>query len=904
MIKTDGQAFSPGIPPDIEHAPQIREEALDWLETHYPGSRSFASGDVLRMAREPNRRWLITRLRALDIGDESEFSLPDTADALTVLFLRSKGVKFRDAVDAVVGKRVSSGDLEPRYGGVWNRLIIAALDAMRRRVPARLLASVVFSVLRDPKDQYNCMVLVKRRGKIPKTQTSEKVNQVSHDYVYHMVLERPAPSCSVIAPSRELMFFSRDQLPARSEVTSRHFSSLTVTTEFDSYELLLGTMKPVAIIPDKCTLEYIGRIFDIVYFHFEAFIQTQSTSRLETPFQPEQVSANDLQLWLITQFLTGIYTGSLCEITETLPSTHVTRVLASSVAKPWEPSPWEPAKSLEMLSGYASRTGVPLVVEKVVPPWTQVIEGVESELRYLKSTFTKHDIPEVYSALALPVTSISGTITGSLYMLMPHLSKPQLGTEVIILTLFSRIIGETMERHRAAVYSAGVSADIVSMRVLERDQFRAALLELLNKKATELNDEEPLNRDVRLPFLLVAVHSPEPDQFDSTASSRLKNWLIDTLKYMEWRSFVRAHWITERKNSSAEGFIGEVPDVGVMIALGNLVSKDELDQIRNAFPATINRTSPTNSPVKLVAWVLDVTAQRIIDAAEDEKLPDLAGEIENWAFDVATLVDDLAQSTTLAHEEGDWDGALRKIRQALQKPGAQNNSYLRRLAVDCSQALADWPGALRYAQEAVELSGRELGSGFIRSLCMEADAHLCLCDPVRSWDLYSQAVLKSPFHPLPRYYRGKALLLIARLLDVYEDESRRIGGLDSKQEEHIEGALGSLVRGAMEDLTAAADLLERWGLIPETYQYRNFHLVPTLIGQSLGYLLTRSPGPAASRLQSARRSFPKDDLFFREFLFAKCWEQGIHRQYAELMLCDAGKPFRERLKHTFGERPK
>ena len=75
----------------------------------------------------------------------------------------------------------------------------------------------------------------------------------------------------------------------------------------------------------------------------------------------------------------------------------------------------------------------------------------------------------------------------------------------------------------------------------------------------------------------------------------------------------------------------------------------------------------------------------------------------------------------------------------------------------------------------------------------------------------------------------------------------------------------------MEDLTAAADLLDRWGLIPESYQYRNFHLVPTLLGQGVGYLLARSPGPAASRLQTARRSFPKDDLFFREFLFAKCW---------------------------------
>ena len=79
--------------------------------------------------------------------------------------------------------------------------------------------------------------------------------------------------------------------------------------------------------------------------------------------------------------------------------------------------------------------------------------------------------------------------------------------------------------------------------------------------------------------------------------------------------------------------------------------------------------------------------------------------------------------------------------------------------------------------------------------------------------------------------------------------------------------------GALDDLTVAADLLDRWGLIPESYQYRNFYLMPTLMGQGLGYLLTRAPGPTASRLQSARKSFPKDDIFYREYVFAKCWEQ-------------------------------
>ena len=65
--------------------------------------------------------------------------------------------------------------------------------------------------------------------------------------------------------------------------------------------------------------------------------------------------------------------------------------------------------------------------------------------------------------------------------------------------------------------------------------------------------------------------------------------------------------------------------------------------------------------------------------------------------------------------------------------------------------------------------------------------------------------------------------------------------------------------------------------------------------------MARSPGPAASRLQSARRSFPKDDLFFREYIFAKCWEQGVYNQYGSLLLGDGWVPLRDRLHDAFGE---
>jgi hypothetical protein len=68
---------------------------------------------------------------------------------------------------------------------------------------------------------------------------------------------------------------------------------------------------------------------------------------------------------------------------------------------------------------------------------------------------------------------------------------------------------------------------------------------------------------------------------------------------------------------------------------------------------------------------------------------------------------------------------------------------------------------------------------------------------------------------------------------VYEDERRRTERLELEtvEAEQIDLVLNTLVNGAMDDLTSAADLLDRWGLIPESYQYRNFHLVPTLMGQ-------------------------------------------------------------------------
>ena len=902
MQNQDTPAFSPEVPSDVEHATVIRGEAFNWLDAHYSGALSFTPGDVLRMAGEHERRWLISRLRKHGIGEPKMFSTPATADALTILFLRSKGVKFRDAVDAVVGPEQKSVPSVPRYDGVWNRLIDIALKRLRRRLTARLLGSAVFSLLRREEDHPNCLVIVRSLGHDESVERHDEGGGVDHDYVYRMILERPAPSCWVLSPFREVLFLDRDQPPTRAEVVARRFFRLRVRTEREVYELLLGTMSQASVAPDSATLLFVGRILDIVYLDIEEFLRRQSSQRFEAAGVPERSSSDDLQLWLITQMLSTIYPGSLSEIREASHSSQVSKVLASSAAKPWETSPWDSPNSLEMFSGYTSRTGVPFVVDKVRHPWTTVIESVESEMRYLRSQASDGSEPSDFSAMALPIISSSGDPVGSLYMLMPRLDAARLDVEVRTLTVFSRIVGEIIERQRAAIHTADVSSSIVTSNVLDQQQFRAALLDLLSHTAAEIGQSAHLQRDVRLPFLLLSAHSPDADEFDPAISEPLRNWLVDTLRHLEWRSFVRSHWPSAPEDFGAASFIGELPRVGVMIALGKLVSKGELDRIRNVFPTTINRIAPANSPVRLVAWVLDVPAQRIMDAAKDRALEGLADDVERWAFDVASVVDDVAQSTFLV-EEGDWDAALRRVRKALQKDGARNNSYLRRLAADCSFSLGDWPSALKYAHEAAALNRQELGSALVRPLLQEADARLCLCDPVGAWDLYSEARSRAPTHPLPRYYRGQGLLLLARLLRVFQDERRQETPADAVEVGQIDVVVNTLVNGAMDDLTSAADLLDRWGLIPETYQYRNFHLVPTLLGQGIGYLLGRSPGPAASRLQSARRSFPKDDLFLREFIFAKCWEQGLHQRYGALALSDEWASLRDRLYETFGEPP-
>ena len=687
-----------------------------------------------------------------------------------------------------------------------------------------------------------------------------------------------------------------------SEFRTRRFVRFEIVGDSASYELLLGTLRPVdAAGIEPATLRFAGRLLDVIFHDYGEFERRVSSLRLETAAEPELRTEDHLQLWLVTQLLATVYPGSLIEISEIVASMAVGRVLASSLANPWEPSPWDPPKTLEMLSGYSSRVNVPLIVERVEYPLGLVVESVDSEILYLRNHQSGDQKTSNFSAMSLPINTGRGGPLGSLYLIGPQPAAASMRDEVRLFTVFARIIGEMIERQRATYRCTTECAEIAKSEVLDEAPFRKALVDLLEGQARVIAGDGHLPPDARLPFLVLSAYQPEGDEFDPRIAGPLRDWLGGTLEYLPWRSFLRSHLASEPELAELDGFMGRVSESGVVIAIDKLVSKDELDRIRNAFPTELNELVPTNSPVKFVAWVLDVPSDRIAVAAANQELEELAGQLHQWALDVAAVVDDVVQSEILAQEQGEWDAALRRVRRSLDTDAGRDNGYLYRRAVDCCFALGDWPGALKYSQEATRVRSQEMGSGLVRSLCQKADAHLCLGDPLEAWAHYCEAVDLSSTHPLPRYYRGQGLLLMARLLRVFEDERSSAGQLESAQSEALADIVSKLVNGAVEDLTLAADRLEKWGLIPESYQYKNFHLVPALIGQGTGYLLSGMPGPAASRFQSARRSFPKDDLIFREFLFAKCWEQGVHRRYGDLFLGPEWARLEPSLKEVFGE---
>ncbi len=901
VTRSERQVFSSDAPADLEHAPGIREEALDWLEAVYPEATSFTASDLLRMAGEQGRRWLITRLKANGIGEGERFTPPIAANGLTVLFLRSKGVKFAEAIEAVSGGRGPAPAVERTYGGVWNRLTAVSLDRLRRLLPARLLGAVVSCLLSNPRESANCLVLVKAHDEAAKVAAGSGPITIDYEDAYRTVWAHPIPSCAVTSPSGEVFFLGEGQSPAMSEFRTRQFVRFEIVGDDGSYELLLGTLRPVdAAGIEQATLRFVGRLLDVIFHDYGEFERRVSSLRLETTAEPELRTEDHLQLWLVTQLLATVHPGSLIEVSEIDASMSVGTVLASSSANPWETSPWNPPKNLEMLAGYSSRVNVPLIVERVEYPLDLVVESVDSEILYLRNQEPADQKTSDFSAMSLPINTGRGGSLGSLYLIGPRPAPSALRDEVRLLTVFARIIGEMIERQRATYRCTTECADLAKTEVLGEARFKGALVDLLLRQAQEIAGSGHLPVDARLPLLVLSAYQPEGDEFDPRIAGPLRDWLGETLEYLPWRSFLRSHLASEPELAGLDGVMGRVSASSVVIAIDKLVSKEELDRIRNAFPTEINELAPTNSPVKFVAWVLDVPSDRIATAAADQDLEALAEQLQRWALDVAAAVDDVAQSEILV-EQGEWDAALRRVRRGLGREAGRENGYLYRRAVECCFALGDWPSALKYSQEATRVSRKEMGSGLVRSLCQQADAQLCLGDPLQAWAQYCEAVDLTSTHPLPRYYRGQGLLLIARLLRVFDDERSSAGQLETAQSDQLADIVGKLVNGAVEDLTLAADRLEKWGLIPESYQYKNFHLVPGLIGQGTGYLLSRMPGPAASRFQSARRSFPKDDLIFREFLFAKCWEQGVHRRYGELFLGPEWARLEESLESVFGK---
>ena len=898
MEKTKGSPlFQPAVPGNAEHAPLIRQEALDWLETHFSEMRTFSASNVLQMAGEQSRRWLMTRIRAQGIGQSDEMPPTEAADALTVLFLRSRGIKFADAIDAVASAQAAFPSIGQSFGGIWNRLMLVSLERMQRLVPPRVLGAAIASLLGVENGPPNALVIVRPLNAAPSSSAASAAD-VTPERAYQSVLERPLPVIAVISPSGELVLFGEGQSPAISEFRSRTFVRFQITAATGGYDLFVGTTAPLtneAI--DRVAMELAGQALDLVFVQMSAFEGHIKELRFDAPAEPELHTQENLDLWLMSQLVSFIYPGALVEVMEVAGPQQDVRVLASSSGNPWDLAPWEAPSANQMLSGYSSLIGVPLVMDKITEPLAAVVKNVASEIQYLNGQTSAPRSADSFAAAALPIYVGYGAPFGSLYVLAPRSSITRPDADMRLLAVLARVTGEVIQRRQATYLSTTECASIATTRVLDESEFHVALARLLEEKAADLGSDDSLAADLRLPILVVSAETPDPGQADPKVIKPLESWLGSTLDHLAWRPFLRSHLTVDADLAESQCVVGKVSDRGVVIAFNRLVSKDELIRIRNAFPATVNAISPSNSPVKLVAWIVDIPAHNLVDAAAGAGLDVMAEQIQRWAVEVSSVVDDIAQSFVLALGQGDWSAALKRLRRGIRKAEGQRDTYLHRRAADCCFALGDWPSALRYAQEAGRAGANEMGSGRVRSLCQEADANLCLGRPLAAWDCYAAAIEASPSHPLPTYYRGQGLLLMARLVRAYEQD--RSITLSAEDQLRINDIAGVLADCAILDLTQASDVFDRGSFTPEMSLVQNFNLVPSLIGQGTGYLLSGLPGPAASRFQSARRAFPKDDLIFREFLFARCWEQGVHRTYGQAFLGDAWEELQAHLEATF-----
>ena len=113
------------------------------------------------------------------------------------------------------------------------------------------------------------------------------------------------------------------------------------------------------------------------------------------------------------------------------------------------------------------------------------------------------------------------------------MTQEQLAVEVPVLTIFSRIIGEIIERQSAARHSAEVFANVSASNVLDQEQFRSAMLDLLERKSADHRVQGDIDQDMRLPFLLLSAHRPGVDEPDPGGADHLKGWLVQTLRHLE-----------------------------------------------------------------------------------------------------------------------------------------------------------------------------------------------------------------------------------------------------------------------------------------------------------------------------------------------------------------------------------
>jgi tetratricopeptide (TPR) repeat protein len=708
----------------------------------------------------------------------------------------------------------------------------------------------------------------------------------------------------VVTDTKEI---SPRQFALRELPSTQNYSCRFFPPESPAYVLISASTAPLPrdimddapdTAEDERVLERLLNAITIGFTNLKSRLREsvpQELDRLDSNL--EYLSSSSVRLWILAHFACDMTRWSAprphCVVLrpQTDPDTGSTALveIASTKTLPWS----KPERGRyhmherHLLSPYAALTNMSLVVPRTEPPRHRYVSRLHDEEEWVGDN--------ILTCISVPAPADTGGVSRALYLYMPARDGEDLRTTVKSLQVLACVLGGVIQRDRETAFSIAASHHAMVAKYLTRDEFEREVRQKVKQVAALPRQG---GKERRLALVLV---QPAGVSRSETIGRDASNWLSEQFEFMVPQLFL-AGWAKRPSHvdiasvpfgeiAAASNSTGQT--AGILIP--TLLTKEELDWLRSALPTRLNNVEDAltegGDPVaRLNVWVVD---EKWIDqpqSASPVNVQNTVNRLLARAANAAKTLPYVVGSHQAEYVERNWHRALAIANEGLDID--PSNPYLRRRAAEFSICQGAFLQAQQHAEIAIEHDKQS-----VIGHCLLADAFLGQGLAQRAMNAYEDASKVDPVHPLPHYFRGNALLAIARLLrqsihdlgrptpsHSYPDEGDRstvpTGVGPTLTAESIldrirvtEVLTGQLAEGAANAFRRARPGLDSFGT-PGVYELRNFQAAPAAFGLGQTETLKGTPEAAVQRLRAARERYPRDEHLYHELLWAQMWDAG------------------------------